>query len=249
MTVITACHSKHYHCVSTEWSHMWSLSQQGGWIAASRSLICDIIVQIYSLCPSLQTTRLSSAVHIHRISPQDWRWLRVYSSADKSLTGRTNICWLKLDLLLAAAVSETIWLLNHFCLRLYCASEHFMRAPATDSRNRISLRASKHTNSMSSSLKTLNRLTRYYATRRGKKHCVLGRMHHVFDLLENKKYSMCTQHPLLTCVIFSVLPVRPLQASSQTLITPQMDPLSLYSWGNLINASTWCLFFTWILTI
>lgn len=249
MTVITACHSKHYHCVSTEWSHMWSLSQQGGWIAASRSLTCDIIVQIYSLCPSLQTTRLSSAAHIHRISPQDWRWPRVYSSADKSLTGRTNICWLKLDLLLAAAVSETIWLLNHFCLRLYCASEHFMRAPATDSRNRISLRASKHTNSMSSSLKTLNRLTRYYATRRGKKHCVLGRMHHVFDLLENKKYSMCTQHPLLTCVIFSVLPVRPLQASSQTLITPQMDPLSLYSWGNLINASTWCLFFTWILTI
>lgn len=106
------CHSKHYHCVSTEWWYTWSLSQHGEWIAVLRSLISDI-VQIYSLCPYAnhyaQVCYSYTRDQPTGISLQDGRHFCVYShqqtKPQSSQGTQTFVDW-NSNLLLAEAVSK-----------------------------------------------------------------------------------------------------------------------------------------------
>ena len=165
MTVITACRSKHYRCVSTEWSHTWSLKSTR-WMNR-RVPLFDMWYyhpDIFIIPPTSQTTRLSSAAHKHRISPQDWRWPRVYSSADKSLTRMHKHLLTETRLASGRGRLRTIWLLNHFCLRLalcsralHASSRHWLWQPGS---------ASEPVNIRTPCRPLLKRLTDWHVTMR-----------------------------------------------------------------------------------
>lgn len=161
MTVIMVCHSKHYHCVSTEWIHKKLESTR--WMNSCVMLFdiwyCKDIF-IVPLCKPLASVLLL----IHTISLQEWRQLCVCSHRQtkaSELAEYTNNSWLKLNLLLAESPSP-----NHLAFEslliltvwLHCAAEHFILAPTTDAdfhqlQQQTSQWPNKHLNSLLSSLK------------------------------------------------------------------------------------------------
>lgn len=170
MTVITACRSKHYRCVSTEWSHTWSLKSTR-WMNRRVPLFDmwyyhpDIFIippfenlEAQFCCSHTQDQpaglEMAAGLFISRQKPHE--------------DAQTFVDWDSTCFWQGPSPNHLAFesLLPPTCTVQPSTS---CELPPLTLATRISLRASKHTDSMSSSLKTLNRLTRYYATQRGKK--------------------------------------------------------------------------------